>query len=58
MMLAMNMAKTNQSCLKDFVQTKFRKIMLPKNKAIHTTRVSTLLIVDRVFIHSFRAGCN
>ena len=32
MTLAMNMAKTSQSCLKDFVKTKFRKIMLPQKQ--------------------------
>ena len=32
MTLAMNMAKTSQSCLEDFVKTKFRKIMLPQKQ--------------------------
>ena len=32
MTLAMNMAKTSQACLEDFVKTKFRKIMLPQKQ--------------------------
>ena len=58
MTLAMNMAKTSQSCLEDFVKTKFRKIMLPQKQGNTHHTCFDFMIVDRVIIHSFRAGYN